>query len=129
MAAGQSQRFYSGGNLYSWCYLSSTPRDTRALGVDLNIYNIHYTGSLAAICYMQRLFPKVLYSPTDTGFRSGNGYVTAVVVGQSQSLLYNTALWFLWYSGVRMFINILYCTWFISVLLNYYKISGSCVAV
>jgi hypothetical protein len=37
VAAGQSQRFYSGVEIFNfnWCYLSSPPQIPRALGVHL----------------------------------------------------------------------------------------------
>ena len=35
VTAGQSQRFYSGMGIFNWYYLSSTPRELRLPGADL----------------------------------------------------------------------------------------------
>ena len=57
MAAGQSQRFYSGVGIFNWYYLSSPPQILRVPGVPLE------TGGLAHNIYYMRVYTKGLLTP------------------------------------------------------------------
>jgi hypothetical protein len=94
VAAGQSQRLYSGVGIFDWYYLSSPPQILRAPGVDLERRGL----KCVTVSLTKRFRDGRFTSETATwtqGYLVLNNNVSllAMAVGQRQRL----------YSGVRMF--------------------------